>query len=122
MAIYLENKTYIINTNQEGEAILPVTYLRYIDVITNPQPGGVIPNQQGQPNKTSNHHIKQSKYNHQPTKRYPVKIETSSGTTVKTYDPDWSQYTPAAVIITVTAIAIYLIQSQKKEVNNRHIQ
>ena len=122
MTIHLENKTYIINTNQEGEAILPVTYLRHIDVITNPQPGG--PYLINRDNLTRPVIIT---LNNQNTtinllSDTPVKIETSSGPTVKTYDPDWSQYTPAAVIITVTAIAIYQIQSQNKEANNRHIQ
>lgn len=84
-------------------------------MITNPQPGG--------PYLINRHNLTRPviiTLNNQNTtinllSDTPVKIETSSGTTVKTYDPDWSQYTPAAVIITVTAIAIYLIQSQKKK-------
>ncbi|MBE0633137.1 hypothetical protein MUP51_11005 [Candidatus Bathyarchaeota archaeon] len=49
-------------------------------------------------------------------------LAATSNTESQQFEPDWSQYTPAAILVAILAIAAYLINSRRLEKMNRQIQ
>jgi hypothetical protein len=52
----------------------------------------------------------------------PVTLKATTQTTTQPWTPDWSQNTPAALLLTFIAVAVYLFNKQQPEEANRQIQ
>ena len=122
LTIYLDNHTETITTNQQGQAVIPITYLRHIEVIKNPQPGGpyLINNDNLTKQVTITHN--QQNFTLSLTSDTPVIFAATSNTEPQRFEPDWAKYSPAAILVAALAIAAYLINSRRLEKMNRQIQ
>jgi hypothetical protein len=122
LTIHQNNKTKTITTDENGEAVLPVTYLRHLAVIQNPNPGG--PYMINRDNLTSPVII--TLYETNKTINIlcdaPVIIKATSQSVSQGESSDWSLYTPAAVLVTLIVVAIYFVNSRRLEEANRQIQ
>lgn len=122
LTIKLDNNTKTITTNQEGKAILPVTYLRQFTLINNPQPGGPYIINRDNLTKPVTIIMNNQNYTINLLSDTPVRLSATSNTTSERWEPDWSQHTPAAVILTIIAIIVYLYNTRRRESENRQIQ
>ncbi|MCW4012466.1 MAG: right-handed parallel beta-helix repeat-containing protein [Candidatus Bathyarchaeota archaeon] len=122
LTIHTGNKTQTITTNQNGEAVLSLSYHRQIMVITDPQPGG--PYMINQDNLTTPVTITLQDTNTTINilSDAPVTIKATTQTPTQTETPDWSRYTPAALLLAFIAIAAYLYNSKPPEEEDRQIQ
>jgi hypothetical protein len=121
LTIHMENKTQTITTNQDGEAVLSLSYQRHIEVITDPQPGG--PYMINQDNLTTPVTITLHDTNQTINilSDAPLIIKATTQTT-QPRTRDWSQITSAALLLAFIAVAVYLVNSRRLEEANRQIQ
>ena len=98
------------------------SYLRHIEVITDPQPGGPYLINEDNLTKPVTITLQDTNKTINILSDTPVIINASSQTDSQRWEPDWSTYTPAAVLVTLIAIAIYLVNSRRLERANRQIQ
>jgi len=122
LTINLENQTKTITTNQEGRAVIPVTYLHHFSLVSNPQPGGPYLINEDNLTKPVTITMNNQNYTLGILSDTPVTLAATSSTASERWEPDWSQYTPAAVILTIIAILVYLYNSRRLETADRQIQ
>lgn len=122
LTIHTSNNTRTITTNQNGEAVLSLSYLRHIEVIADPQPGG--PYMINQDNLTTpvTINLQDTNTTINLLSDAPVTLKATTQTTTQPWTPDWSQNTPAALLLAFIAVAAYLFNKQQPEEANRQIQ
>ena len=119
LTVTSENRTKTITTNQDGEAVLSLSYLRHIEVIPDPQLGG--PYMINQDNLTAPVTLTLLDTNTSISllSDAPFTI-TATSTPVQQDTTDWSQYTPTAILLGLIAVATILCISHQQD--NRQIQ
>jgi hypothetical protein len=122
LIIHLENQTKTITTNQLGQAVIPVTYVHQFSLVRNPQPGGPYIITQNNLTRSVTLTLNQQNYTLSILSDTPVVLGAISNTASQRWEPDWSQYTIAAIVITLLAIGLYLYNLWRLEKENRQIQ
>ncbi len=122
LTIHGENWTKTITTNQDGEVVLSLSYLRHIEVITDPQPGGPYRINQDNLTKPVTITLQDTNTTINLLSDAPITIKATNPSISQPLTPDWGQYTPAAVLLALIAVAAYLCNSRKREEENRQIQ
>ena len=122
LTIHKENKTKTITTNQNGEAVLSLSYIRHIEVITDPQPGGPYMINQDNLTKPVNITLQNTNKTINILSDAPITIKATTQTTPQQVTPNWSQITPATLLLTFIVVAAYLFNSKQPEEGDRQIQ
>lgn len=122
LTIHLENQIKTIITNQEGIAVLPITYLHHFGLVSDPSPGGPYLYNEDNLTKPVTIELLDTNKTINILSDAPVTIQATSQTTSKEGTLNWSIYTPAAVLVTLIAIAVYFVNSRRLEEANRQIQ
>jgi len=122
LTIQLSNNTKTITTNQEGKAILPVTYLRQFTLISNPQPGGPYLISQDNLTRPVTITYNQQNYTISLISDTPIKLAATSETLIDRILRDYTKHSSAAIILTVVIITVFLINMRRLETENRQIQ
>ena len=115
LTIHLENETKTVTTNQQGQAVIPITYMRHIEVIKNPQPGGPYLINNDNLTKQVTITYNQQNFTLSLISDTPVILAAKSNTEPQQFEPDWTQYKSAAIALAIIAIIIYLINSRRRE-------
>lgn len=122
LTIHKENKTKTITTNQNGEAVLSLNYIRHIEVITDPQPGGPYMINQDNLTKPVTITLQNTNITINILSDAPITIKATTQTTPQQWTPDWSQITPTSLLLAFIIVAAYLFNSKQPEEGDRQIQ
>jgi hypothetical protein len=122
ITIHLENQTKTITTNQQGQAVIPVTYQYQFKLISNPQPGGPYLISHDNLTKPITLTMNQQNYTLSILSDTPVVLAATSGVASQRWKPALNQYQAAAILLAIIAIIVYLINSRRLEKTNRQIQ
>ena len=120
--IHTDNETKTITTNQEGKAIITLTYLRQFSLIQNPQPGGPYLIDRENLTKPVTITYNQQNYTISLISDAPVTLTANSEPLIDRILRDYTQHSSAAIILTVIIITVFLINTRRQEAKNRQIQ
>jgi hypothetical protein len=122
ITIHQNNKTKTITTNQEGKAIITLTFLRQFTLIPNPQPGGPYLINRDNLTKPITITFNQENYTISLISDTPIKLAATSEPLIDRILREYTQHSSAAIILTVIIITVFLINTRRKETENRQIQ
>ena len=114
LTIHLENQTKTITTNQQGIAILPITYLHHYGLVNNPPPGGPYLYNENNLTKPVTITMIDQNYTIGILSDTPVTLK-ATGTASQRTEQNLNQYQAAAIVLAIVAVIAYLANSRRLE-------